>query len=565
MEYLRQILNQAPELALFLSLAIGYWVGSIQFGKFQLGGVAGSLLVAVVISQVGISIDNGIKSVLFALFIYAVGFESGPQFFRSLGRQSLREIVLAAVMALSGLLTVIACARLFGLDKGIAAGIAAGSMTQSAIIGTASAAIAKLDLPLEQIQTLQGNVAVGYAVTYIFGSFGAIILCVNVLPWFMRRSIRDDATQAEAELLAGAKVYGPGELPAIPPLVGRLYRIDQAAGQTVAQLEVSDQSDPQAALTIERIKRGGALVGVTPTTVLEAGDVVLVVGRRAGVVAIAGRLGAELQSSPDMDVVVVQRDVSLDNPTFVGRRVAEIRQAASQALRHGVYVVGVKRAGRPLALEPDTVIEAGDLVTLYGTPDDIQRVAQQVGSIIVPSDKTDFVFHGFGLAVGLLIGLVVIRLGAIPLTLGSGGGALIAGLVFGWYRSRHLTRGNLPLPASTLLRDLGLAGFVAVVGLQSGRQAVETIATQGLSIFLIGVVVCVVPIVITILVGRYVLRYRNLALFAGAVAGARSANPAFGEVLDKAGNSIPTVPFAVTYALANVFLTLLGPLVVAFA
>lgn len=565
MEYLRQILNQAPELALFLSLAIGYWVGSIQFGKFQLGGVAGSLLVAVVISQIGISIDNGIKSVLFALFIYAVGFESGPQFFRSLGRQSLREIVLAAVMALSGLLTVIACARLFGLDKGIAAGIAAGSMTQSAIIGTASAAIAKLDLPLEQIQTLQGNVAVGYAVTYIFGSFGAIILCVNVLPWFMRRSIRDDATQAEAELLAGAKVYGPGELPAIPPLVGRLYRIDQAAGQTVAQLEVSDQSDPQAALTIERIKRGGALVGVTPTTVLEAGDVVLVVGRRAGVVAIAGRLGAELQSSPDMDVVVVQRDVSLDNPTFVGRRVAEIRQAASQALRHGVYVVGVKRAGRPLALEPDTVIEAGDLVTLYGTPDDIQRVAQQVGSIIVPSDKTDFVFHGFGLAVGLLIGLVVIRLGAIPLTLGSGGGALIAGLVFGWYRSRHLTRGNLPLPASTLLRDLGLAGFVAVVGLQSGRQAVETIATQGLSIFLIGVVVCVVPIVITILVGRYVLRYRNLALFAGAVAGARSANPAFGEVLDKAGNSIPTVPFAVTYAMANVFLTLLGPLVVAFA
>lgn len=565
MEYLRQILNQAPELALFLSLAIGYWVGSIQFGKFQLGGVAGSLLVAVVISQVGISIDNGIKSVLFALFIYAVGFESGPQFFRSLGRQSLREIVLAAVMALSGLLTVIACARLFGLDKGIAAGIAAGSMTQSAIIGTASAAIAKLDLPLEQIQALQGNVAVGYAVTYIFGSFGAIILCVNVLPWFMRRSIRDDATQAEAELLAGAKVYGPGELPAIPPLVGRLYRIDQAAGQTVAQLEVSDQGDPQAALTIERIKRGGALVGVTPTTVLEAGDVVLVVGRRAGVVAIAARLGAELQSSPDMDVVVVQRDVSLDNPTFVGRRVAEIRQAASQALRHGVYVVGVKRAGRPLALEPDTVIEAGDLVTLYGTPDDIQRVAQQVGSIIVPSDKTDFVFHGFGLAVGLLIGLVVIRLGAIPLTLGSGGGALIAGLVFGWYRSRHLTRGNLPLPASTLLRDLGLAGFVAVVGLQSGRQAVETIATQGLSIFLIGVVVCVVPIVITILVGRYVLRYRNLALFAGAVAGARSANPAFGEVLDKAGNSIPTVPFAVTYALANVFLTLLGPLVVAFA
>ncbi len=565
MEYLQQVLNQSPELALFLSLAVGYWLGGIQFGKFQLGGVAGSLLAAVVISQVGVSIDNGIKAVLFALFIYAVGFESGPQFFRSLGRHSLREIVLAALMALSGLATVVIAAKLLDLDKGLAAGIAAGSMTQSAIIGTASAAIAKLDLPLEQIQALQGNVAVGYAVTYIFGSFGAIIMCVNVLPWFMKRTIRDDAVKAEAELLAGAHLYGPGEQPAIAALVGRIYRVEQAAGQTVEQVEALRRGSGQTTLTVERIKRGGALIGVTPDTRLEMGDVVLVVGRRAGVVAIAGQLGTELQSSSDMDVTVVQRELSIDNPAFFNRTVAHIRQEANQSLRHGVYVVEVKRGGRPLTLQADTVITSGDLVTLYGTPDDIQRVAKQVGSVIVPSDKTDFVFHGFGLAVGLLIGMLVIRLGTVPLTLGSGGGALIAGLAFGWYRSRHMTRGNMPTAASTLLRDLGLAGFVAVVGLQSGRQAVETIASQGVSIFLVGVVVCIVPIIVAMLVGRYVLRYDNLALFAGALSGARSANPAFGEVLDKAGNSIPTVPFAVTYALANVFLTLLGPLVVAFA
>ncbi|OLU30614.1 aspartate-alanine antiporter [Pseudomonas sp. PA27(2017)] len=565
MEYLQQVLNQSPELALFLSLAVGYWLGGIQFGKFQLGGVAGSLLAAVVISQVGVSIDNGIKAVLFALFIYAVGFESGPQFFRSLGRHSLREIVLAALMALSGLATVVIAAKLLDLDKGLAAGIAAGSMTQSAIIGTASAAIAKLDLPLEQIQALQGNVAVGYAVTYIFGSFGAIIMCVNVLPWFMKRTIRDDAVKAEAELLAGAHLYGPGEQPAIAALVGRIYRVEQAAGQTVEQVEALRRGSGQTTLTVERIKRGGALIGVTPDTRLEMGDVVLVVGRRAGVVAIAGQLGTELQSYSDMDVTVVQRELSIDNPAFFNRTVAHIRQEANQSLRHGVYVVEVKRGGRPLTLQADTVITSGDLVTLYGTPDDIQRVAKQVGSVIVPSDKTDFVFHGFGLAVGLLIGMLVIRLGTVPLTLGSGGGALIAGLAFGWYRSRHMTRGNMPTAASTLLRDLGLAGFVAVVGLQSGRQAVETIASQGVSIFLVGVVVCIVPIIVAMLVGRYVLRYDNLALFAGALSGARSANPAFGEVLDKAGNSIPTVPFAVTYALANVFLTLLGPLVVAFA
>lgn len=218
MAWLHSILNQSPEIALFLSLAVGYWIGKFQFGKFQLGGVAGSLLVAVLISQVGIAIDSGVKSILFALFIYAVGFESGPQFFRSLGRQSIREIVMAAVLAISGLATVIVLARVFGLDKGIAAGIAAGGLTQSAIIGTASAAIGKLGLAADEVQRLQANVAIGYAVTYIFGSFGAIIVCVNGLQWLMGRSIRDDAIKAEAELLAGARIYGAGEQPAMPDL-----------------------------------------------------------------------------------------------------------------------------------------------------------------------------------------------------------------------------------------------------------------------------------------------------------------------------------------------------------
>ena len=559
--WLHAILNQSPEIALFLSLAVGYWIGKFQFGKFQLGGVAGSLLVAVIISQIGISIDNGIKSVLFALFIYAVGFESGPQFFRSLGRQSIREIVMAAVLAVSGLLTVVVLARAFGLDKGLAAGIAAGGLTQSAIIGTASAAIAKLGLTAQETQHLQGNVAVGYAVTYIFGSFGAIIVCVNVLQWLMGRSIRDDAIEAQSKLLAGAHVYGAGEQPAAPDLVGRLFRITDGSGRTIREIEAAAASP----VSIESVKRDGALVGAEPSLKLAAGDVVLVVGRRAGVVGLAEKLGPELQSSDGLDVIVVTRDIAITNPSLIGHTLGEIRAGASKEAVHGVYVVALNRAGTPLPLQDATAIQSGDVVSLYGAPRDVQRVATNVGPPLVPSDKTDFVFHGFGLVVGLLIGLVVVRLGSIPLTLGSGGGALLSGLAFGWYRGRHLAIGNLPTAASTLLRDLGLAGFVAVVGLQSGLQAVSTIMSSGLSIFLIGVVVTILPLMITMVVGRYILRYDNAAVFAGALSGSRSANPAFGEVLDKAGNSIPTTPFAITYALANVFLTLLGPLVVAFA
>ncbi|ENW21716.1 hypothetical protein F926_01008 [Acinetobacter haemolyticus NIPH 261] len=181
-ETIQNELRHSPEILLFLSLAIGFWIGQFQFGKFQFGGVAGSLLVAVLLSLLGVPIDNGVKAILFALFIYAVGFESGPQFFKSLGPESIKEILLAVFMAVTGLITVLIMAKLFNLDKGLAAGMAAGGMTQSAIIGTAGDALSRLDLPLQEIQRLQANVAIGYAVTYIFGSLGAIIVCVNILP-----------------------------------------------------------------------------------------------------------------------------------------------------------------------------------------------------------------------------------------------------------------------------------------------------------------------------------------------------------------------------------------------
>lgn len=560
MEWIRSIFDQSPEIALFLSLAIGYWVGKFRFGSFQLGGVAGSLLAAVLISQAGVQIDSGIKAVLFALFIYAVGFESGPQFFRSLGRQSIREILMALVLALSGLLTVIVIARLFDLDKGLAAGLAAGGLTQSAIIGTAGSAIDKLGLAADEVQRLQGNVAIGYAVTYIFGSFGAILVCVNLLPFFTRRGIREDAQKAQSAMLAGLHVYGVGEQPAVPDMVGRLYEVRQPD----LSVEAVESLSGSGAVTVERIRRQGATLGVEPSVELERGDTVLLVGRRAGVVEVGEQLGLEVHDVEGMDVVMVTRDIAITNPAFLKRPVKEIVAGTAASLRHGVFVVGLKRAGVPVVLKPETIIRPGDVVSLYGTPQDVQRAAGVAGPVLVASDKTDFVFHGLGLAVGLLLGLLVVRIGSIPLTLGSGGGALLSGLLFGWYRSRRQTLGNMPSGASTLLRDLGLAGFVAVVGLQTGQQAVSTVIDQGITLFLLGVVVTVLPLVITMLFGLYVLRYDNTAILAGALSGSRSANPAFGEVLDKAGNSIPTAPFAITYALANVFLTLLGPLIVAF-
>jgi len=564
-DWLHHVFQKAPETALFLSLAAGYLIGQINFGKFQLGGVGGSLLAAVVVSQAGVQIDNGVKSVMFAVFIYAVGYDSGPQFFNSLNRRTLREIAMAVFLAVTALVTVIVCAKVFGLNKGLAAGLAGGALTQSAIIGTAGDAIARLGLPAQETKALQADVAIAYAVTYVFGSLGAIIVCVNILPKFMGQSLKEASIEAEKSLAGGLGGPAPGQISALPPLVGRTYRVmldsaggAGAAGRTVADIEM----DEQDAITIERIRRAGHAIEPQPDMTLEPGDIVLVVGRREVMAGAAAQLGEEVADTDGVSVVMQKRQGVFAMRGVNHWTMRAVRATVDRNMRHGVYVQAVTRAGMPLPVLPETCLEHGDVITFYGSPQDTKRAVEVAGYELPYSDKTDFIYMGVGIVVGLLIGLIVVRVGGIPITLGSGGGCLLAGLVFGWMRGKHPMYGVMPPAASQLLKDFGLAAFVAVVGLNSGLQAVVTVKQSGLTIFLLGVFVTLFPLLLTMLFGRYVLRYDNAAVFAGALSGARSANPAFGGVLDKAESPAPTAAFAVTYALANVLLTLLGPLIV---
>jgi len=587
MEWIHQVFTKSPEIALFLSLAVGYFIGQINFGKFQLGGVGGSLLAAVVISQFGVQIDNGVKSVMFAIFIYAVGYDSGPQFFNSLSRKTLREIAMAVFLAVSALVTVLVCAKLFGLNKGIAAGLAGGALTQSAIIGTAGDAIARLGLPVAETKALQGDVAVAYAVTYVFGSLGAIIVCVNILPKFMGQGLKEAAAEAEKSLLGGAVAQGAGQTAAMPELVGRAYRVTGgsgaaaraggadagglviktasgeggaggAAGRTVAEIELAESD----MITIERIRRAGKAVEPRPDVMLQVDDIVLVVGRREVMVTAASNIGEEVADTDGISVVMQNRQGVFTRKGMNHMTIAAVRTTVDRDLRHGVFVQEIRRADQPLPILPETKLEHGDVITFYGSPQDTKRAVDAAGYELPITNKTDFIYMGVGIVLGLLIGLIVVDVGGVPLTLGSGGGCLLAGLLFGWMRGKHPMYGVMPSAASQLMKDFGLAAFVAAVGLNSGLAAVVTVKNSGLTIFLLGAVVTIVPLVLTMLFGRYVLKYTNAALLAGALTGSRSANPAFGGVLDKAESAVPTVPFAITYALANVLLTLLGPLVV---
>ena len=559
-EMLDRLFDAAPLLALFITISLGYILGKLTIGQFVLGGIAGSLIVGVVIGQLGIHIDAAMKSVFFALFIYAVGYQGGPQFFRSLNRRSLNQLASAFVMCLVGLICVLVSAWTFGLDRGTAAGLAAGGLTQSAIIGTAGDAIAKLGISAEQIKIMQTNVAVGYAVCYIFGNLGPIIVVTWFLPMVMKWDVRQEAIKLAREMSGGKAELEPGQFNAIRKVNTRIYEVasdSRAAGKTALAID-QDLSDA----AVESVLRNGEELAVADDTLVRAGDKIAVTGMVTVMKDVAGYFGPEADAPDQFQLVEEQREIIVTKPQFIGKTIGEMHDELGVQTRHGVYLVSARRMGRDLPNLHGLELHRGDELLFTGAPKDLDRVQSLIGYKITAAAVTDFVFFGIGMALGILVGMIEFRIAGIPVTIGTGGGCLLSGLLFGWLRSTHPQFAALPTGASNFLRDFGLAVFVAIVGISAGPQAVTTMQQYGLTLFFLGVGVTIIPQIAVFFFSYYVLRIRNPIEALACVVGGRSANPGFAALLSKAGNATPVVTFTVTYAVANVFLTIWGPLIV---
>ena len=218
--------------------------------------------------------------------------------------------------------------------------------------------------------------------------------------------------------------------------------------------------------------------------------------------------------------------------------------------------------GREVPLSADTRIYVGDVMTLVGSTRNIERAANAIGQILRAGDRTDIAFLAAGVAAGLLAGLVSFRIGGVALTLGGGGGALIAGLVCGWLRSRKPSMGAMPPAAQQTLSDLGLGGFIAAIGLGNGAAAWAAIQAHGLLLVGMGLVITLVPLIVATLFAFHVLRM-NPVVTCGALAGAMTVDAAVTGVCEVAESQTPVLGVAVPYAVGNVVLTVLGPIIVA--
>ncbi len=546
-----------PVIALFVSLAIGYLIGKLRIGPVRLGGVCGTLLAALAIGQLGIRISPDLKDSAFTLFIYALGFTAGPQFFANIrggwryGIFSLIEVVCVTILVSMAIV-------LFKLDIGTATGLFAGSATESAVIGTASQAISHLAISPEQIEQLQANVATAYSLTYLFGLIAIVVFTTQLAPMLLKVDLRTEAQTLARKL--GSEDDDDDQVEGLPMFVARAFRAGALAGQTVGDLEKSWNW----AVTIERVRRHKKVLQTDPSFLLNPDDIVIVHGRRNAVIAVQDFFGQEVPVPDGTSLALVTREVVLIRKEAFGRQIRQLRQSASPDLKRGVFISNVRRLGQTIPALPGTVLHEGDVLTLYGQDKPVSRAVETLGKPLPKVGSTDFVFLGLGIVVGLLLGQFSLNIRGWELSLGSGGGALISGLAFGWLNMRNPARGGFPVPAAEFAKDFGLAVFIAAIGLSAGPDAIALILEYGLILPLLGLVVSFVPALVSLFIGSKLMKI-DTPILLGAIAGQHCSTPTISALVSQAGNSTPVIGYTVTYAISNVLLPLMGPVIVGIA
>jgi putative transport protein len=558
MDWFAQTLRSYPEIAIFLSLALGYYFGSFTYKGLGLGAVTATLIAAVIIGQLGITVSGPLKPTFFLMFLFAIGYGVGPQFVRGIASDGIPQALFAAVVCVFCLIAPVIAAKIAGYDVGSTAGLYAGSQTISASMGLATDAINRLELPADQTKKLLDAMPVAYAVTYIFGTVGSAIVLALFGPALLGIDLEAACKRYEEKHGGKKQTGGPGT--AWYKFELRAFRVRQdgpVVGKTAREVEALL---PDHRVFVNRIRRHGQLMDATADTVIEAGDIVAVAGRRDVLVGLVGAGAEEVDDRELLAVPAEGVDVYVTSKDVDGKTLAELGNLPAA---RGIFLRKIIRGATAtdIPILAGTTVQRGDILTLVGRTQDIAVATKALGYADRATDVADVAFIGAAITIGALLGAIVYKVGSVPLTLSTSGGALIAGLFFGWLRSVRPTFGRIPSPTVWFMNSVGLNVFIAVVGISSGPGFVAGLQQLGFSLFLWGVVATTVPLILAMYVGKYIFKFDD-AIVLGCCSGARTTTASLGMVCDRAKSQIPGIGYTVTYAVGNTLLTIWGMVIV---
>lgn len=548
MKEIGEFLVKNTTISIFICLALGYLVGKLRYKSFSLGATVGTLIVGLIIGQVGIfDISPVVKSIFFSLFVFTIGYEVGPSFFNSLKKSGAKIIIHSIFFSVSAFAVAIICFKIFKVGPGEGAGIIAGALTQSSVIGTSTSAINGLDLTSVQKATMESNVAIAYALTYVFGTVGVIILLKNIAPILLGINLKEETKKMIEKISFKADEDSSS---VINNIKMRSFIVDNNSvyiGKTISDIEKRFSNN----ITFEKLFRDKLDFDFNQESRLEQGDFITLIGDLDDMIKIASSNLTEISDSKYQSISLKESEIVLTK-AFSIKNLKELYS-------NNIMLVSVKRNGK--VINDTTEMKNGDLLTIIGPKCAIGKVVKEFGYIKDVGIDTDVSYLSLGVALGLLVGGLSLKFHNIPITLGSGGGALFLGLFFGWYQNKNPRCGQIPPASRWLLKSMGLNLFIAVVGIEAGHAFLPALKSMGVSVLLIGAIVSIVPHILSIYFGKYILKLDAVDII-GSLCGAGTTTAALNSITEECGSSIFAISYTPAYAVGNILITMIGPLMV---
>jgi putative transport protein len=554
MDSIVRIFQEHPELAVFLTLALGFLIGRLRIGSFTVGAMLGCLFAGMLIGQMNIEISPVVKIIFFDLFLFATGYKVGPQFFYGLKKDALPQLALTVIICVSCLLTAFFISKLMGFDVGTASGLLAGAFTESTVIGTASDAIQKLDLPDAEKTRLVNNIPVAYAVTYLVGTTVLVWFLSSAAPKIFRFDLKEESRKLAGNFDTGEQKGGINS--AFQEWILRAIEVDWPAWHHMSIRHI-EASIPGSRIFIQRVRKNGRILEPTRDLLIEKGDVVVVAARQEVMLAKLISAGPEVLDRELLDFPLQEMEIIVTSKTIAGQTLRQLAEQYGQ----GIMLKKLVRGRQEMPFEPGTVVHNGDILQVFGRKSDVDRASVDIGFQEIKSTDTDLIFVGLGIFLGGLVGLLHLNISGIAITLSTSGGALLMGLIFGWQHSKTPKFGRIPEAALWIFDTMGLATFLGIVGLAAGPTFIAGLKQTGLEIIPAGIVVAILPHIIGLLAGRFLLRM-NPVILLGAQSGAGTTTTALKAIQDAADSKLPVLGYTIPYALGNIILTAWGPVIV---
>jgi putative transport protein len=508
--------------AFFLIVALGFMLGRIKIKGISLD-VSAVIFIALLFGHFGVVIPKEFQQIGLVLFIFTIGIQAGPGFFSAFKKHGKNLAVLSSTLIIVAGLTTLGVTWLFDIDMNIGIGLLTGALTSTPGL---AAAIDTTGSPLASI---------GYGVAYPFGVIG-VILFVSLLPKIMRKNIK----QAEEDYMSDMK----SDFPEVNT-AHFVVQNDKVAGKTIGELRIRFMTKA----VVSRVMHNDVAVTPTPKTVLQKGDIIKAVGDDDALGRIKLLIGdttdKEIPLSKKFDV----RRVLVTNKEYVNKTIGQLNLLGN----YGATITRITRSGINISPSPSSRIHFGDKLMIACDKENMKQVVNVFGNDDRRLSDTDFMPVAIGIILGVLIGKINISVGNFSFSPGLTGGVLISGLFLGRIGKTGPILWTMTGAANQLIRQFGLLFFMAAVGTSAGAEIVDTFAQNGISMFVAGAIITIVPMLLASLIANIFFKMNILSLL-GALTGSMTSTPGLAAIDSMTDTNAPSVAYATVYPLAMVLL-----------